>query len=284
MYSARVALDSLSPYTHGHRLTTMILTYPRFVHSEFMTHRMFSRNSASSRAIPVEKMLLMARESPAGPVEWGANQKGMQARTLVTPKVQSLAETAWHAARDAAIEHAARLVELGVHKQIVNRLLEPFLWHTTIVTGIDSAWANFFHLRCHPDAQPEMQRLAVITRQAYRESTAVERLHHRPLLVSDDWAELRQALSPVERQLDSDVRPLYVSAARCARVSYLTHEGKRSIEADLDLFNRLVTGGHWSPLEHVAKAQPTHALCASGNFYGWTQLRKEFAGEFWTTF
>jgi thymidylate synthase ThyX len=154
-FSARVLLDSRSP--SGARLTTLEVRYPRFIHSEMMTHRVFSRNAASSRAIPIKKMIAAVREEPALPVYWGRNQTGMSAREAVTPEVEALARAEWQSALEDALAHAERLAEkdIDLHKQLVNRLLEPFAWITVIITATD--WANFFTQRCHPDAQPEIK-------------------------------------------------------------------------------------------------------------------------------
>ena len=149
-YSAKVLADSISP--DGVRLTTMEVTFPRIVLAEFNTHRMFSRNSASSRAIPVEKMIQRVLDDPFSPVWWGKNQSGMQAAEELSGEALRLARQHWLDARDFAIS-CVRLFqapEISLHKQIANRLLEPFLWHTVVVTATE--WENFFALRCHKDA------------------------------------------------------------------------------------------------------------------------------------
>src|ERR1700761_6199615 len=157
-FSARVLLDSRSP--SGARLTTFEVRYPRFIHSEMMTHRMFSRNAASSRAIPIKKMIAAVRDEPALPVYWGRNQTGMSAREEIPPEIAELARAQWQSALEDALRHAERLAEkdIDLHKQLVNRLLEPFAWITVIITASD--WANFFTQRCHEDAQPEIKRIA----------------------------------------------------------------------------------------------------------------------------
>ena len=151
-YHAEVLLDSVNPA--GQRLTTFVLRFPRFVLSEFNTHRMFSRNASSSRAIPTTKLMQQLREDPVVPVEWGRNQAGMQAREVLDAVAASAAEAEWLAARDAALAHAEQLRAIGAHKQIVNRVLEPWMWTSVIVSS--TTYDNFFTLRCHPDAQPEI--------------------------------------------------------------------------------------------------------------------------------
>jgi len=138
-YNARVLLDSTSPA--GIRLTTLEVTFPRFVLAEFNTHRLFSRNSASSRAIPTSKLIERVLKDPAIPLEWGKNKAGMSASDVLSPDLAQEAEHVWLGARDAAVANAQRLLDLDVHKQELNRLLEPFLWHTVIVSATE--WKNF---------------------------------------------------------------------------------------------------------------------------------------------
>ena len=266
-YSAKVIADSLSP--SGSRLVTMEVTFPRIVLSEFNTHRMFSRNSASSRATPVLQQLIRLEENPFVPIYWGKNQKGMQAHEELSPEHQEIAEAIWLKARDDATKHARDLLDIGVHKQIANRLLEPFMWHTTIVTATE--WSNFYALRANPDAQPEIRTIAEMMQQVHAQSTPrlLERDQwHLPLIQPDEY----------DGVFEHSVQARRISAARCARTSYLTHDGIRSHEKDLLLFMRLVNGAHMSPLEHVATPlfSPSEF---SGNFRGWLQLRKFYPNE-----
>lgn len=278
-YAASVVLDSISEA--GVRLTTMEVTFPRMVLSEFNTHRVFSRNSASSRAIPFVKQLERITHDPVIPVHWGKNQPGMQADEELEPELREQAEHNWLIARDYAVLQAQALHQTGVHKQVVNRLLEPFMWQTVIVTATE--WSNFFALRANPDAQPEIRVIAEMIRELYWEhqpTSLAPGQWHLPLIQSD---EIGWALENIELAKQ-------VSAARCARVSYLTHDGRRDVAADLTLHDRLVSSGHMSPLEHVATPCP-HACCDRdvttssdqgqwhGNFRGWKQLRKFIPGE-----
>ena len=263
-YAARIICDSISPA--GVRLTTFELTYPRFVHAELMTHREFSRNSGSSRAIPIEKMIERIEQDPVMPVYWGKNQKGMQAAEELTGTDRVCAEIYWKGQRDAAIAAAKGLLRVGVHKQIVNRLLEPWMWITVLVSS--TSYANFFKLRCDPAAQPEIQKIAYMMRDLYFSQQPRQLpvgAWHLPLLAGDEIMPLG---------LDA----IKVSVGRCARVSYLTHDGKRDPQADIDLHDRLLTSGHWSPFEHVAVALPDDRRF--GNFSGWLQYRKNFPQEY----
>jgi len=269
-FSARVLLDSVSPA--GARLTTMEVRYPRFIHAELMTHRVFSRNSASSRAIPISRMIADVRSDPAMPVFWGKNQSGMQAHEHLSDGEQMRAEEEWRAALAHALMHAERLSasDIALHKQLVNRLLEPFAWITVLITA--SEWANFFVQRTHADAQPELKHLAEMMLAAYRASAPTPlaaSAWHTPLIQPDEVSEL------------SEDQRRAVSVARCARVSYLTHANTRDIAKDIELYERLLGGGangHWSPFEHVATPL-ADANGWSGNFRGWEQFRKRFDQE-----
>jgi thymidylate synthase ThyX len=261
-YACHIELDSVGP--SGDRLTTFVVTYPRFVHSELLTHRMLSRNSSSSRAIPIEKMIEQVMSDPVLPVWWGKNQKGMQAREELIDEARAGAESYWLAARDEAVLRARMLHGVGLHKQIVNRLLEPWMWITVIVSATE--WDNFFKLRCHPDAQPEIRRIAEMMQEAYKINVPT-RIDtggwHLPFIQAGDGVL-------------TFTKAKKISTARCARVSYLTHDGRRDFDEDVKLHDQLKGGsgvGHWSPFEHVAMAMATPRR--SGNFIGWTQYREE---------
>jgi thymidylate synthase ThyX len=269
-FKVNVVLDSIAPSQA--RLTTLEVTMPRFLLAQFNTHRSFSRNAASSRAIPTAKMLERIRENPFVPEEWGSNQRGMQAGPSLTGESAEEARKAWLACRDQTIGWVEGLLELGVHKQLANRLLEPFMWVTVIVSATE--WANFFHLRLHEDAQPELQKVARLMAEALAGSTPqpVEiGGWHLPYIQEEECREL-----PLEIQQQCSV-------ARCARVSYLTHDGKRDIQKDQELYERLLGGsgfGHWSPFEHVATPRAgDRPDPREGNYRGWLQYRKTFENE-----
>jgi thymidylate synthase ThyX len=263
---ATVVLDSVAP--DGARLTTVEVTLHRFVLAELNTHRVMSRNSASSRAIPTAKQIRRLVEDPALPAEFGTNQRGMQAAEPLAGEAHDAALAVWLEARDHAVEAAERLFELGVHKQVVNRLLEPFMWHTVIVSATD--WDGFWTQRCSPLAQPEIRLAAEAMRAAYDASTPTP-------LTPGEWHT--PYVRPDEDHLDLETRKR-ISAARCARVSYLTHDGRRDVAADEELFERLVTADppHWSPLEHVATPADGEV---PGNLRGWAQLRHAVEAARW---
>jgi thymidylate synthase ThyX len=277
-YKAEIILDSLAP--SGFRLTTFVITYPRFVHSEFMTHRMFSRNAASSRAVPIEKMIAQVENDPVFPIWWGKAQSGMQAHEELEGYERVNVALDWQLAKSHAVHTAKSMHASGLHKQIANRILEPFSWITVIVTSNQSGLENFFALRCHPDAQPELRKIAEMMRDLYYEEVPEKHIvggYHCPFVYDDDYVSNRVggALSDELMRVPDLIKK--ISVARCARVSYLNHEGKRDIEADLKLFERLKTSGHWSAFEHVAMAADTPIQ--SGNFTGWVQYRKTFEHE-----
>lgn len=302
-HAAEILAASLSPI--GMRLTTFEVTFPRIILSEFNTHRMFSRNSASSRAIPVEKMIKRVMEDPYIPSSWGKNQKGMQAGEDVDPTAARYAKLEWLLARDDAVHRAQRLLDFGIHKQLTNRLLEPFMWHTVIVTATE--WDNFFHLRNNAQAHPDIQIIARMMQELYEKHVPEKLAYddwHLPLIGPEDTDAAFEANLQGGNSKDLQRLLAKVSVARCARVSYLTHDGKRDIQADLDLHDRLLESGHLSPFEHVARpateddaeiAAVRWADCAYtpgeghsfdpryegwfGNLRGWVQYRKHIPNE-----
>lgn len=245
----KILADSMSPV--GERLTTFELTYPRFIHSELMTHRLFSRNSASSRAIPIAKMIAAVESNPVVPIHWGRNEAGMQAFSEVEDTAP--AERWWREGITMLVEHAKRGAELGLHKQIVNRILEPGMWITVIVSS--TSWENFLRLRVHPAAEPHIHKLAALIQAALKESV-VKLLQadewHLPLISEEDIAICKG--DPTITKLEEHLAK--ISVGRCARVSYLTHDGKRDHAEDVKLHDKLMESEplHASPAEHVAQA------------------------------
>jgi thymidylate synthase ThyX len=251
----------------------MELKIHRFVLAELNTHRVFSRNSASSRAIPISKIIEQVKNDPAMPVFWGQNQSGMQAQRDLDKNEKEEAIFEWLKHRDEAVNSAQKLYEIGLHKQLVNRILEPWIWHYVIVTATE--WNNFFAQRCNAGAQPELQAGAMAAQLAYYTS--------KPKVVDfEEWH--LPFIQDDESTLDIELLKK-VSAARCARVSYLTHEGKRDIEKDLQLYDKLANANpmHASPFEHVATPQISF-LEHPKNFRGWIQMRNEFQNENVTKF
>lgn len=270
MISAEVIADSISPW--GQRLTTIQATFPRQILAEINTHRSHSRNSASSRAVPVRRMVEQVKTDPFIPLRWQSAQAGMQGGDEVDSDCQPSALAAWLHARDAAVLSAEHLLGLGVHKTMPNRLLEPFAWHTAILSATGDGWANLFAQRCSPLAEIHMEATATAMRAAYDASEPTK-------LEAGEWH--LPYVDPGEDMLPPEVRQR-LSAARCARVSYLTHDGRRDQDANLALFEKLVTADppHWSPLEHQATPAPLSGRQV-GNLTGWVQLRHVLSGEAW---
>lgn len=279
MIEAKIVKDSVAP--SGVRLTTFVLTYPRFIHAEFMTHRVFSRNASSSRAIPVSKQIQMVDDNPAIPLAFTKNQKGMQGGAALEADAHEEAVKAWLQARDMAIIQARRLADLEVHKQYANRILEPFAHITVVCTATE--YQNFFALRCHEMAQPEIHALADLMYAAYQASTPealLEGQFHLPFISQDDYSLNTEWFAKAQGE-EHELLQVKRSVARCARVSYLNHEGKiPSIEEDMNLYDRLVGSApiHASPAEHQARASSDPTL-VSGNLRGWIQFRKTLSNE-----
>lgn len=244
-YAATILADSITE--HGERMTTFEVTFPRIVLAEVNTHKMLSKNSASSRAIPVPEKIAHVIADPFIPASFVKNQKGMQATAALQDDEAVLAESWWRRGMDWAIAVARALNGAGLHKALANRVLEPYAWHTAILSGTD--WDNFFHLRVNPDAQGEFRTAAEMMLRLY-ERGVPRRLSaqewHLPLVSTEERIAAERAGEPIQRLVQ-------VSVARCARVSFLTHAGVRDLLKDLELYERLVAAGHLSPLEHVAR-------------------------------
>lgn len=296
--TAVVIADSIS--AENIRLTTFQLRYWRPIHSELMTHRVFSRNAGSSRARPSAKIIEQVRNEPWGPIHWGANQPGMQAEKELSEADIAWAKDIWLDGASEAAYQAERMLRMNVHKQIVNRLLEPFTYIDVLVTATD--FANWYALRNHPDAQPEIAQLAQLMLKAQQDSTP-KRLEsgewHLPYISSQDWEaallycdinRVTRDISPYLEQLDV-VRK--ISVARCARVSYKAFDGTVApIEKDIELFNQLLVSRplHASPAEHQATPDvwadrvsgfaTWQAQACHGNFRGWIQYRKMLPNEY----
>lgn len=280
---AEVVAHSIGETAGSRPIITYQLRYPRFIHSELMTHRQFSRNASSSRAIPVSKKLREVADKPASPIHWGKNQPGMQASEELKGKDLTTAKRIWVEASRYISVKAHELMELAAHKQIANRLLEPFTFINVLVTSTE--WTNWFNLRLHSEAQPEIQELASCMRDALLDSDP-------EVLIPGRW----HAPYIEGGYVDNETWCL-ASAARCARVSYQNHDKTDPIlSKDLELAKMLLTGGHMSPFEHIAtpietlKGSPasewedgvTHmsrdGSLWSGNFKGFIQFRQTLPG------
>lgn len=240
MIQAKIIKDSLICNNFKNvRITTLELIYPRIIHAEFLTHRVFSRNSMSSRAIPTKK--LIETYCNYKPENWRINQSGMQPQGIFNdPEINEKANSIWNETREFIIKQVERLNELGIAKEQVNRLLEPFMIIKTLLTS--TKWDNFFQLRIHPDAQYEIRILATKIKEALDSSIPKKTEIHLPYITEQELDKLEI--------LDL----LKISVARCARISYTGFQGKIDYEKDFELYNKLINSNpmHASPSEHQA--------------------------------
>lgn len=288
MFKAEIIADSKNEF--GNRITTFVVTFPRIILAEFNTHRMLSRNSASSRAIPFEKMLKSVEENPFIPIRWMKDHKGMQGEDFFTEedlttgfggtvfKTIDVCQSDWMKAKDYAINRAVSLNKIGVTKQFINRLLEPFMWHTVIVTATE--WENFFALRAHDAAEIHMQKIAYMMLDEYNKSEP-------KLLQTGEWHipymyKINFHLMAQNNITGNNENAIKIATAMCARVSYTIVGGEEKqidYEKDIELHDKLLQMGHMSPFEHCAQTLHQFKRGWSGNFRGFIQYRQTINGE-----
>jgi hypothetical protein len=248
-------------------LITYQLRYWRAIHGEVMTHRVFSRNASSSRAIPVNKIFWQVMKDPAGPILFGKNKKGMQSTEYYGEFMQGLLRFVWNNTGRMVALISKGLEWVGVHKQFANRLTEPWQFISVLVTATE--YENWYKLRNHKDAQPEIQCLAREMLKALGESI--------PTLLNQGGWHLPY-IYPYERTLYNIGDLVKMSTARCARVSYGNFDGKgTTIDADLKLYYQLVESKpeHASPTEHQAVVKDATIRNWQSNFDNtWVQHRK----------
>ena len=238
---------------NGRRIISIECVYPRIIHAEVLRHKDFSNSVSSSRATPVDRII---EDCTYVPSHFYRNQRGMVGGDELSPEESAKARADWLCAREAAVASARRMADLGVHKQHVNRLLEPFSFVRHLITA--TRWERFFTQRLAKDADPVIQALARCVHLATAQSDPVSRHVHLPYVTQEE--RLTDAWGTLQR----------ISAARCARLSYLKHDGTQSTaEEDIALFNRLKDAGHWSPMEHVAEVK----VGTFANLDGWRSLR-----------
>ncbi len=270
--TAKVILDSISP--DGIRLTTVQVRFWRPMLPELNTHRAISKNAGSSRARPSAAIIEQVRTDPWGPIHWGKNQAGMQAKEELGQYYKDKCQEAWRVSADDAAFHAQHLLDLGAHKQIVNRILEPYTYVDVLLTATD--WANFFVLRLHEDAQPEMQDLAQAIKDAMDASAPT-------LLQPGEWhLPYIQDCERCKYDLDTLKK---LSVSRCAKISYTAFDGTiEPIEKELERYRGLIESQpmHASPCEHQATPMESewNDQHLQGNLRGWIQLRKTLPNEY----
>lgn len=275
---ASVIAASYNPFTNA-TAWTFELEYPRFIHSEFMTHRMLSKNSASSRAIPVEKMLEQVRNDPAMPCYWGLNQSGMQSAEEPSEDVKQELIQQWKQAANSAADSVENLLAVAnLHKQTVNRLLEPFQIIKVVCTGTE--WNNFFALRMHQDAQPEIHLLAQKMHQSMQGFT--------PKILNEGEWHLPYVPEDFE---GTEKDALILSTSLCAQVSY--RKSDDSLDKARIIWKRLIESKpvHASPTEHQLQCfkswhwpkgithEDNRGSLWSGNIRGFVQHRQLLDGH-----
>jgi thymidylate synthase ThyX len=253
-------------------LVTFQLRYPLFVHAEFMTHRAFSRNASSARAIPTERIIADIIADTAMPAVWHYDQSGMQGTVDMSPGEAAGCEDEWLDARDDAIDHVKWMLNYRPHKQTINRLLAPFMHINVVASTTTRGLDNFLALRDHADADPTIRALAREMRVALSTSKPrdIGSLEWHLPYVSDD--ELREYGLETAKM---------ISVARCASVSYKTVDGKiMTVDRARALWDKLANGDpfHASPFEHVAKPWPSGDVSMCRNFDRWAQLRAFMGG------
>ncbi len=304
-FSAKIVADSINQF--GMRITSPLTTFPRFILAELNTHCMLARNSASSRAIPFDKMVSSVKENPFIPIAWMRDHKGMQGEDFFTweKDIEWLTEK-WLEARDAAVKSAELLnkcatgqlvKEGGLSKQICNRLLEPYAWHTVILTATE--WQNFFALRAHEAAEIHMQKLAFLMLDEFNKSIPkylLEGEWHLPFANNIDGEKIKDLFHPDNKTLvdkiirdtknfgDPDKANLLkakISTARCARTSY-TVAGEdikeKEYKSEVEFCdNKLIAPGHWSPFEHPSRSMTFN------EFFSYSRssiIQKDFIDEY----
>lgn len=296
--TAKIIADSIN--SSGDRITTYELEYPRWILAELDTHRMLSKNTASSRAVPISSVLEQVANNTAMPVEWGTNNPGMVSNDQLDDARKSSAEMVWRAAARAASSFAEIIgdkANLNIHKQLTNRLTETFTMSKTVLTGTE--FANFFNLRDHADAQPEFRELAKCMREAMVQSTPMKLNAGQWHLPYIEFSNGKYYASGAELDLETAKR---VSASCCAQVSYRKLDD--SIDKAIKVFDMLKLSDpnyrqkHSSPSEHQATPMDDYSrafhACTwqpgithvrrdgslwSGNFRGWIQFRQLIPNE-----
>lgn len=291
-FKAIIVCDSLN--ANNERLVTMIARFPRCILAEINTHRVFSRNSASSRARSVKTTISSVMNDPYIPL-FSRNHKGMGGALMTDPNKIKEATRLWLKARDNAVENELRLLvgdkdnikaenweqivdyyytniynseglsdqtALSVHKQNANRLIEPFMWHEALITS--SYWTNFYNLRISEFAQPEIHAIATLMRAAMDASTPKTRPMHIPF-VADNTVNVENLFNFSWDELKTI---LMNSAAECCRISYKDRSTMQNRQDNTALATRLLHDGHMSPLEHQAIDLQVYKNLSKGSRFG----------------
>ena len=265
--TAKIIAHSITE--NGKEIITWELEYPRFIHAEFMTHRLFSRNAASSRAIPVSAMIDQVKNNPAMPIHWGKNQAGMQAKEELPAVLIASSKFLWKRSAKFVAKVVEGLQKIGLHKQASNRLLEPYQMMKTVMTTTEDD--NWFWLRNHTDAQPEIHALASVMLKEKRDSHPVVLRQgdwHVPYYGKGYWRDSGYANGDMEALFNKRDRfstlknALAISSSCCAQVSYRKLDDR--LEKAEEVYARLIESEpvHASPFEHQATP-----MMESGEFW-----------------
>lgn len=268
-----VSLVKGSKYEHNDsvkKIATFELVYPRFIHAELMTHRVFSRNAASSRAIPTSKLLEMVKNEPIIPEKVGYNKPGMQAQEYLEGKQYEEFREIWKTIAKDVVKGLEELQKLNIHKQTINRALEPWLPIKTLVTSTE--WQNFFYLRDSEYAQPEIAQLAKEMKEIYYNSGFKElngdfnyldiNSWHIPYIEESDVEFANEFISHTDKPKLFIL--LMLSAARCARVSYaIGGISKKTKEQEYEKALELFKNKHLSVFEHQAHKHSVELIVKS---------------------
>jgi thymidylate synthase ThyX len=241
----------------GQRIDTLVCSYPRVIHSQLLTHRVFSKNSSSTRAIPLEKAISQILDNPAEYI-WTQNQAGMQGKVIPAKEKKRLEDINgfYKTGMYYAIETARKLAAspLNVHKQNAGRLLEPFQNIKIVLTATE--WENWDWLRDDPAAQGEIAELARAISKARAEATPMVLYAgewHVPFVDRERSPQTGEMYYFIKQgqQLSAEEAQL-VSMSVCAQTSYRNSD--YSLEKALDMKGKLLDCEkvHASPSEHIA--------------------------------
>lgn len=267
MYKISVQLLLYSQSESGKKIATFVVTMPKFIQAQINSHRMLSRNAASSRAMPSKIIRRRVLKNPFLPIEFSKNQSGMRGGEKFKGIKLFFVKKIWLWSRYIPCFFHYLGEKLKIHKEVLNRIIEPWMFTQVLITATE--WGNFLKLRIDNSSQPEIQYIAKEIKKLLDNNNPNILKHsewHLPFINEEE--KMKFSLDELKK----------ISTARCARVSYKLYDGKDSnLLKDVELCEKLISGGHWSPFEHIATPEE-HGERIS-NFIGWKQYRKEFSYE-----
>lgn len=278
MIKATIIKDSISGSC---RITTFELEYPRFIHAELLTHRLFSRNSASSRAIPISTMNANIAANPAEPIHWGKNQPGMQANEELDVASKVEVQSLWKLAMEYAVDISTAMFNKGVHKQVANRVTEPYQHMKVVLTATE--YSNWYDLRDHKDADPNIAKLARTMRIAMDASTPQELNPgewHLPY-IHTEFLEDKITYSVNDVMLTLEEAKM-ISASQCAQVSY--RKSDDTLEKAKMIYDKLINSRpqHASPIEHQATPMQSQNDAWAGDIWEQGITHCDRRGDYWS--